>query len=319
MRRQFQMGSVVVGLGLAGCGSESPSSKGRSTGRVADLVDSGPEVCTEVLETDASGCLVVEETDAEARGRWPDILRRQYGAGGEELTRDVRGGEQPDTERFCSLEWGGARLLSEECAGVSVYRYAYEYDGSGHIVASTYDAGADGELDKSWAYLTDADGRVLEASVDDDMDGVPDAAQTFAWDADGNLTEETWDYTLDGLVDYRLTLAWSGGLLVSEQVDTDGDGVVDEEEVWTYDELGRPTEALLYKNGNGTAAETTRWTYVLCVLDKKVVTDAGGNRVEYLYTHDDLGRQTLEVEDWEGDGTPDRIKATEWICPGEHR
>ena len=311
----------LVGLCLvaAGCGT-SPAGKSSAdtTASPDSAADSGALECGPLVAPDPAGCISIEESDPEARGRWPDLLRRQFDARGHEVSRDVRGGEQPDTELVCRTEWDGDDILSEQCAGVSVYTYTYTYDAPGFLAASTYDAGSDGVLDKVWSHLTDADGHVVETTVDDDLDGEPEAVQTFAWDA-GHLVEETWDYTYDGAIDYRRTLEWRGDLLASEAEDTDGDGTVDREMVYTYDELDRPVEALLYKDGSDSVSETTRWTYVDCALDSRTVTDAGGNRTALTYTVDDLGRVVLEVEDWDADGSPDRLWATDWICPGDDR
>jgi|GEM_PF-2628059 len=307
-----------LAVALAACGGNDGKTPAHS-GQPVDSADSGAEVCGPLVVPDTSGCLEIQETDPEARGRWPDILRRQYNADGHEVANDVRGGEHPDSERFCRKEWDGDRLLSEQCAGVSVYAYAYSYDTDGHLLQTTYDAGSDGALDKVWAHLTDAHGNVVETTVDDDVDGTPDAIQTFAYDTDGRLVEETWDYTYDGAVDYLRTLTWDGDQLVGEAEDTDGDGVVDRERTTEFDDLGRPEVAYLYNDGSSTAAETTRWTYTDCQLDTHTVTDAGGNRTELVFIHDDLGRETMRVEDWDADGAPDRIWATAWQCPGDAR
>lgn len=319
--RHGQWSAPVLFLGLAACAADSggKAATGSGTGQPVDSADTAEEVCGPLPTLDVSGCLQVDETDAEASGRWPDITRRQYDASGREVSRDTRGGEEPDTERVCRTEWSGYGKVTEDCGGVSVYRYTYIYNTDGHLRESRYDSGSDGVFDKVWTHMTDELGQIIEVTVDDDADGVADAAQTFAWDGDGHMVEETWDYTYDGVIDYRRTLTWSGELLVSDAEDTDGDGVVDRELVTEYDELDRPEVAYLYKDGGTTATETTRWTYVSCLLDTHTVTDAGGNRTELTYTHDDMGRPTLVVEDWEGDGTPDRVWATEWICPGEAR
>ena len=302
--------------GVLGCSSSEKAGSGPGDPRdTSGAAETGSEDCAPVEAFVPAGCLEVVEFDPEARGRWPDIERRQFDADGQELSRDTRGGEEPNTERVCRTEWDGDRRLSETCAGVSVYAYVYSYSAEGFPESSTYDAGADGEIDKTWTYVTDAAGNIIEAAIDDDVDGMTDALQTFAWDVDGNRTEETWDYTYDGVVDFRRSYAWDDGLLVQELEDSDGDGVVDVEVVHQYNEFRRIVRSERFEGGGGTAAETTVWTYMACALDTKVTFDAGGNRTTNTYVVDDLGRVVFQQEDWNDDGVADRYWASEWFCP----
>ncbi|MBO84578.1 MAG: hypothetical protein CL927_04415 [Deltaproteobacteria bacterium] len=308
----------AVTLFMGACGSSDPgkpSGDGPSGADSAGDSDTGSDVCVPPEPFDVAGCLEIEEFDPNAAGRWPNVERRQFNENGREQSRDTRGGEEPNTERICRTEWDGDRILSEQCSGVSIYRYEYVYSADGFLESSSYDAASDGVLDKIWTYSTDAAGNVLEAAIDDDADGVIDAVQTFAWDADGNQVEETWDYTYDGVVNFRREYIWTEGLLVQELEDSDGDGTNDVEIVYEYDELNRILRVERFEAGSTTAAETSTWTYVGCALDTKVTFDAGGNRVTRSYWTDDLGRVVYEQEDFDTDGTPDRIWATEWICP----
>ena len=308
----------VLALIAVGAGCSGPSKNGGEAtgpGDTEGATETASDVCIPAEEFNPAGCLEVAEFDPEARGRWPDIQRRQFDGAGHERSRDTRGGEEPNTERVCRTEWDGDRQLSETCAGISVYAYAYSYTAEGHPESARYDAGADGEIDKIWTYVTDDSGNIVEAAIDDDVDGTTDALQTFAWDEDGHRTEETWDYTYDGVVDFRRSYVWDDGMLVQELEDSDGDGSVDVEIVYEYNEFGRILRSEQFEDGSGTAAETTVWTYVDCALDNKVTFDAGGNRTTTTYVVDDLGRVVFQQEDWNDDGAADRFWATEWFCP----
>jgi len=323
------LGASVVCLGLAGCGSDTGKGSDTSGGPgPQDSQDTASSSCGPIEEVDVSGCLEIIEADPDGDARWPDLTRIQYDGDGRELSRDFRGGDAPNTELVCRTTWDGALLTEERCGGASIYRYAYTYDSAGHPVSQVYDAGDDGSVDRRWVYVTDGDGNVIEATSDDDDDGTANAMQAFAWDADGRLIEETWDYTLDGAIDYRRTLVWADGnfgmgtasedgLLMEQLEDSDGDGTDDRHTVWTYDELDRPTEQQRFDNGSSTPAETTRWTYAGCALDLATTTDAGGNRTEVAWVFYDNGRTQYQIEDWDADGSPDRMWATTWQCPGE--
>ena len=314
--QRFGSHTFVVVVFAAACGNSEPGkSPSTGTGDSAGTSDTAPDVCVPPAPFDPAGCLEVAEFDPEAKGRWPNIERRQFDASGNELSRDTRGGEEPNTERICRTEWDGGNILSEQCAGVSIYRYDYFYSSDGLLESSTYDVGSDGVVDKVWTYSTDAAGNVVEVQVDNDADGVADAMQTFAWDGEGNLLEETWDYTYDGTVDFRRSSVWEDGRLIQQLEDSDGDGTIDVDTVTTYDDLGRISRVERFEGGSSTAAETSTWSYVDCALDSKVTFDAGGNRITSTYWVDDLGRVVFEQEDFNGDGAADRVWATEWICP----
>ena len=323
----------LAACGLSWCSLSCGSDPGKGAdsardGRPADTRDTAVDTCAPLAKIDLRGCLEVQESDPEGDGRWPEVTRIQYDASGRELSRDLRGGEAPDTEVICRTSWEGDRLTEERCAGASLYRYTYEYDTDGHLVGQIYDASDDGSVDRRWTYVTDSDGQVIEASSDDDDDGIADAMQTFSWDSAGRMTEETWDYTLDGSIDYRRTLVWADsssgpgtvsedGLLMDELEDMDGDGTNDRHTTWTYDELDRPELQQRFDNGASTPTETVVWTYAGCMLDVVTTTDAGGSRTDVAWVFDDRGRPSYRIEDWNGDGAPDRLWATTWTCPGE--
>jgi len=326
--RTTMLASIWLCTGSLACNKDKGGGAHTGSSDPADSHDSAGDSCGPIDRIDLRGCIETTEADPDGDARWPDLTRVQYDGEGRELSRDVRGGDAPDTEVVCRTSWDGDLRMEERCGGISVYRYTWSYDGDGHLASQVYDAGDDGSVERRWVYVTDGDGNVLEATSDDDDDGTPDALQTFSWDSEGRLIEETWDYTLDGVVDYRRTLMWADGnfgagtvsedgLLMEQLEDNDGDGTTDRQTVFTYDELDRPIEQQRFDNGSSTPAETTRWTYAGCELDVATTTDAGGNRTEVAWVFHDNGRPHYQIEDWDGDAVPDRLRATTWVCPNE--
>jgi hypothetical protein len=119
------------------------------------------------------------------------------------------------------------------------------------------------------------------------------------------------DYGADHLWDYVYTSAYdTSGKLVEREDDTDGDGDIDEETIYAYDEEGRSETSTFYENG----VLVEVWTYVyegdaLVAIEMDEGDDGILESVWHITTVvDGSGNttETTEVDDWD-DGTIDAM------------
>ncbi len=134
----------------------------------------------------------------------------------------------------------------------------WSYDGDGHVVAQLTDWNNDGAVDETVTWTWDGD-RPLRAETDLGADGTVERLEAWVYDAQGNEVEYRYDVGNDGQPERRLLWVWdSAGQLIelTEILDNEGDGVVDTTSISTrtYADGLLATEARDL-DGNGTVDE----------------------------------------------------------------
>lgn len=160
----------------------------------------------------------------------------------------------------------------------------YTYDANGNRVTSgtsTYTTGTNNEIlsDGTYTYDYDAEGNRIARFVDNDSDGLLSTGDTditqYDWDARNRLVCVT-DYALEGGTATQIVtyLYDAENHWIGENLDTNGDGVVDHETRFAYD--GDQIIAQFDKDGTGTIAATDlshRYVQNLAAVDQVLADD----------------------------------------------
>ncbi len=115
----------------------------------------------------------------------------------------------------------------------------FEYDADGLLVGEQHDFDGEGQLQDVYTFTYDAHGKLTLRTFDEDGDGVIGQIDSFEYDADGNVVHTQTDVPGSG-VRYVVELRYDSlGGLASVTSDSDGNGVVERNDTWTYDVDGR--------------------------------------------------------------------------------
>lgn len=170
-------------------------------------------------------------------------------------------------------------------------RMDYVYEGD-LLVERWWDGDNNGQVDTTtWYFYSDGD--LIESREDQTQDGVADKRSVWEFE-DGlkqvqrnlngpelnDLIEEgyySWGETSDGLV-YQESILWhsakdTGDTLVSyqydeallpvvEEIDKDLDGVIEQREQYTWDDMGRKLTTDKDNNADGLVDYRSSWSYV---------------------------------------------------------
>ena len=143
----------------------------------------------------------------------------------------------------CAVEWDYA------LDGTVNYRKTFVYDPQGVLVAEHWDQQADGVYERERFYQYGPDGVVVKERWDLDGDGEPDGEYV------GDIDDFVSGPDAFNAAERRQFAYDADGLLRLEELDQNGDGIVDARAIYTYDEHGR----LLYKEWDGGADGTVEW------------------------------------------------------------
>jgi hypothetical protein len=188
--------------------------------------------------------------------------------------------------------------------GISDWITIYTYDADGNLDTVTVDEDADGLIDRIITYTWTADGQQSTIGYDLDADGVDDYTVEYYYDAAGNeirakllmgtTTIEAYDYTYD-----------ADGNMLSYEVDSDGDGVVDSRATYTWDVNGNLVRTETDSDGNYLADEIITYTYDADdnLIEVQTDSDADGTvDTSAWYTYDSAGNLDRVAFDQDGDG-----------------
>lgn len=155
--------------------------------------------------------------------------------------------------------------------GAILDRAAYEYRADGELAA--VQRASNGELYSATTYVYDEDGKLVRIEEDQDLSDeladkvstfeyddegrrtreevyegmTPASRTTFTYDGGGNLIQKDEDQGIDEVIDATERWTFDGDVLVSHEIDEDGDGLVDESR--TFDPEGRVSSARGYHDG----------------------------------------------------------------------
>ncbi len=124
-------------------------------------------------------------------------------------------------------------------------------------------------------------------------------------------TIQTVDSDGDGIADQIDTYTYDNqGNQTSRTYDYDGDGVADRIYTYTYDNQGNQTSYTYDSDGDGVADQIYTYTYDNQGNRTSYTYDSNGDGVAdliYTYTYDNQGNRTSITYDFDGDGVADRI------------
>lgn len=223
------------------------------------------------LTYDGEGRWTESRYDDEADGEYEWVYRAAYDELGQMIRYDWDGSDPNESpDGWDEYVWeGGVHVQTDEynSLGRATARWTYEYDDSGREVRMDWDA---------------------------EPDGTSDGARLTVWTAvDGGwLQVETSDWYFDEVVDQRAERTWDdAGLLLTEWEDSDGDGFIEYEVAYAYEE--------------GVLVEATGAVYETGLLDYHW--DSG---LEY----DRYGRLYTRGYDYDADGWYDRETSHRYDC-----
>ena len=143
----------------------------------------------------------------------------------------------------CAVEWDYA------LDGSVNYRKTFDYGPEGRLVAERWDQRADGVYERERFYHYGADGVEIEERWDLDGDGEPDGAFVGGLEGLESVPNGVGDETVRWFAYDR------DGRVRLEELDVDGDGLVDARAIYVYDRDDR----LEYKEWDGGADGTVEW------------------------------------------------------------
>ena len=132
---------------------------------------------------------------------------------------------------------------------------SFDYDGNGRVIEERYDSDADGSTNSSIAFsYTDlgAGGFERISSRDENGDGTADSIHFAVIDAQGRELRFVTGYLDNGshTGQERLRDYTSDGLLERYRLDTDGDGVHEQERTYSYNSEGNPLQIQVFQDGD---------------------------------------------------------------------
>jgi hypothetical protein len=132
---------------------------------------------------------------------------------------------------------------------------SYDYNNDGRVSEERYDSDADGNADSSISFsYTDLGAAGFEriSSRDDNGDGTTDSTHFAVIDAQGRELRFVTGYLNNGshTGQERLRDYTSDGLLERYRLDTDGDGVHEQERTYNYNSEGNPLQIQIFQDGD---------------------------------------------------------------------
>lgn len=186
-------------------------------------------------------------------------------------------------------------------AGLAVSHRVDRSSVAGELVSTRFDDDGDGAADRVFTYER-LDGVVVGAAVDVDGDGEADFDLSFTYDDVTGLHVSTSAFVAgtDGPAVSTWTYTYTAeGLLESDSIDEDFDGVVDLSHAYTYDPQGRVMTQVTTVNPEGESLMYTRsFSYDGDAASPSAATLTGDTAAAGLgagasataYSYDDAGR-----------------------------
>lgn len=256
----------------------------------------GAELCGgSVREGPYASCTATAEYDDFADGSVDSRFYLTFDANGAVTRHDTE--SRADGTITSTIEWtndSDGRAIEQRtdsgADGTAEVIDVWTYDADGNKATWTQDEDGDGTADSGSAYTYDGS-FLLRWDMDENLDGTADHATTVTWThgtTDVGVHES--DEGLDGDVDFWSAYEYaSSGLLLSQEVDWEVDGVVDLVYEYIYDAADR--------------LERFQYTYD-SVVDS------------YTFTYDENGREVLDEYDVHDDGVLDGVMTYTYWCPG---
>jgi len=193
---------------------------------------------------DDEGNLTEEGLDQDGDGAWDTLQRTEYDEGGHWISEHTDSDGDGDWDVVITATWDEegrqlSRLWDGDADGTvdSIDEYTY-FDDGGHI--TTFDDGADGDVDLTERLTVSADGTVTTLETDEDGDGVIDRSFRRTFDDDGREVERATDEGNDGTFEEVQTASYtaSGGPL-EVTIEANGDGEPEVVTTYAYDDEDR--------------------------------------------------------------------------------
>ncbi len=172
-------------------------------------------------------------------------------------------------ESFTTVWDGSGNATHEEWDwnrdGVVDLAYDYLYDGYGHLVTETADLRNDGSIEVTWTLTWTPAGELLSVVGIDEVTGLVNYTETYTYSPPNGDVVEDIDADGDAVVDEHYETRFdASGNTVYQLGDTDADGLPNwEYDTFTYDANGNLLSEAGYfiDSGYGVIPETWEWTY----------------------------------------------------------
>lgn len=213
-------------------------------------------------------------------------------------------------------------------------RTSYDYRDDGELAAKQRDSNGDGEADSATTNVYDDDGKLLRIEEDNDLSDelvdkvssfeydaegrrtqeevyegeAPASLTTYTYDEDGNLTLREEDQGIDAALDAIEQWAFESGVLVSHELDNDGDGLVEERQ--TFDAEGRVLTDQGYHDGVLDSATTYEYDEDGNLVVERAMDGEATLLSLKQYAYGEGSRLTELTVDGDGDGIDDAV--TRW-------
>ncbi|MEM7098694.1 MAG: hypothetical protein AAF541_10590 [Pseudomonadota bacterium] len=223
-------------------------------------------------------------------------------------------------------------------------------DEDGMRSTADYDTDGDGVVDRRITLTYEGrprGDRWLRADIDDDMDGTIDGVRIRSFNARGQMLTNERDDNLDGTLDYteyftyneqgfqtsyqrdiggngvdyaRTSSRRTDGQVSEDQYDSDGDGVYESGNRYTYDEEGKRTRLESYRDAGATIVYVYTYTYNSDGKQQTRSYDRNGDGTindMYEYFYNENGQLERWTRDRNNDSTIDYVATHEgWVNIG---
>lgn len=163
---------------------------------------------------------------------------------------------------------GEARLflLDEDTNGDTVIdlHRRYTYGPGGLLEKIEFDAGNDNSFERVQTHVYDSGKRLVSLDDDTNLDGAPESRYLYKYNVADQLTRiERDDAPIDGVFAYREDRTYDDGLLSSQVIDGNGDGVFEARVEYIRDGLGNVLQVDRHTNANvdEIADDREHWSY----------------------------------------------------------
>ena len=188
---------------------------------------------------DALGNRTRYELDTNADNSTDNIYHHSYDAKGNltQTNYDQDADGQTDSINNYLYNDKGDRLRTEndtDADGVANSIHQYHYDVVGNRTQQLTDTDGDGDSDRNYSYGFDVQGNKISQTTDNDADGAAEVTYHSSYDEQNNNIGHERRNNDD--LTYRSSMVYDeAGNLVSESVDTDGDGDIDKIISYTFE------------------------------------------------------------------------------------
>ncbi len=276
-----------------------------------------------VREFSPEGRLISAAHDNNGDGNDDSIVDYTYNANGKttSISNDTNGDgdyNQVTTYRYSSF----GELLRRETVDANNTTLSLEvrtYNDQGVMVRQELTSGSQTRFLR-WG--TDGNGTRTWGEYDNDADGSWDRHDDLVYDDQDRWVDRFVDMDFDGNVDQRWQRSYNAlGLLTSDSQDTDYDGTVDSLQTWRYNDNGQSLEHVRMTADVVTYRDTSAYDSEYRLTRKETDWDGDGTVdtvATMTYTTNDEGNERrISRDDFDANGTWDRIQTTDYNAAGK--